>query len=216
MNTRSLVTTGLICFFIAACGGAPAKSGEAQTEDAKPKISKSPDKSAIKASSGPQVTATASTVEMAPPPFSAAQIQAATKPGRTYLFRLSVPAKLPKPVLRQLRFTHVHAKGGMLTNATLTTDGKPRGAASHRPFIWTDLVQHATWPKRKTTITEATLTVPAGTFKCRKYLVRHADGHTVTAWFATALPGAPIRHLLEKAGKPLSEMVLIRHTPGNR
>ncbi len=146
----------------------------------------------------------------APPPFTADQIRAATRPGRTYLFRLTLPGRSQGPLLREMRFVHAHSQGGQLSTRTLNADRSPRGEATVNTFTWAELVSHASYPKDATTVTAVSHTVPAGTFDCLRYEVRQ-EQTVIVAYFAKALPGAPVRHTLTEGGKLRSEMVLTEH-----
>jgi len=154
--------------------------------------------------------------EVAPPPFTAAQIRAATEPGRTYVFRIA-QGDGPTAV-RTLTFTRADDAGATLRAAMTSLDGAPLGPPTDEEVTWDELVGHALWPQAATTIEDARVEVPAGAFDARLYTVREVgqDGgeSVLRAWFATSLPGAPVRFEQSSGGKTQFLMELLEHRPG--
>ncbi|MCO5171566.1 MAG: hypothetical protein M9894_35130 [Planctomycetes bacterium] len=147
--------------------------------------------------------------ELGAPPFSAAQIQEATRVGRRYLFKLEAPKE---PVQFQvLEFTAVSAEGATLRQTTLDADRKPEGEAAEARVTWSDLEAQGRFPRARTRVTEEELTLPAGTFACKVYRVDDPDV-VVTHWFATSLPGAPVKVEAKEGGHRLVfTMTLVEH-----
>lgn len=163
-----------------ACGGAPAGGGEAGAAGGSAAIA------------GPKY----------PPPFTAEQIRSATRPGRTYRYRVE-RADMP-PSERVMTFASVDAEG-----AELTTEGEPKKRVS-----WDELRRHAEFPAAIVKTREETVTVPAGTFECVVYVVLGEGGEATSYFFAKNLPGAPVRILTNKDGRRVMTSTLVEHRPG--
>jgi hypothetical protein len=137
-----------------------------------------------------------------PAPYSAAQIRDATRPGRSYTWRVEIPA-LPASE-NVTTFTRVDAEG-----AEITSNGKPRRVT------WEELRKHAEFPRTWVTTHDETVTVPAGTFDCIAYVVTDpAAGEVSTFYFAKSLPGAPVLFFSDKAGTRLRTSTLVRYASG--
>ncbi|MCH8250843.1 MAG: hypothetical protein IID36_00165 [Planctomycetes bacterium] len=153
--------------------------------------------------------------EIAPPPFSAAQIREATRVGRTYRFRIEGP---DAPTgYRRMRFTSVTDEGCTMEVTSLDLNDSSLGEPRVAQYSWDELVQHAAWPKAATEITDVDIETPLGKKACWLYTVRETrDGSDVVtrAWFATDLPGAPVRLEVKQDGEPVSKMLLVEHIHG--
>ncbi len=153
--------------------------------------------------------------DIAPPPFDAAQIRDATRPGRTYRFEIRA-ANEPE-LQREIVFETVTDAGARMKGTMFDADGAVLSRAPAREVTWAELVGHASYPVDETVITQTSIEVPAGTFDAVLYTVTSMkDGvSTVTrAWFATSLPGAPVRHEVETGGVVVQTMLLLKHSPG--
>lgn len=146
--------------------------------------------------------------EMAPAPYTAAQIKDATKVGRKYTFKVEVPDEPAQ--LQVMEFTAVTAEGATLKQTTLNEDKTPAGEAIEDQVTWADLESHGHFPKDATRLTEEELTVPAGTFPCKVYRVTEAE-IVNTYWFAKTLPGAPIKVEAREGDKVVFTMTLTEH-----
>lgn len=147
-------------------------------------------------------TAAASAGDMFPTPFTAAQIRDATKPGRTYRFRVEADGKPPGE--RVITFAKVDEAG-----AEVSTNGAPPERTT-----WEELRKHAEFPKPVVSTREEKITVPAGTFDCVVYVVQGVPGEVRTFYFAKTLPGAPVLFFTEKDGKRLMTSTLVEHRSG--
>lgn len=137
-----------------------------------------------------------------PAPFTAAQIRAATKNGRQYKYRVTVPQKPPHEY--SIAFRNVDDAG-----AELELPGDKR-----RRLGWQALQQDAEFPKDRVKTRSERITVPAGTFDCVVYRLEADAGEVWTYFFAKKLPGAPVLFYVERAGKKLRTTTLVQHTPG--
>lgn len=143
----------------------------------------------------------------APTPFSAEQIRAATKVGRRYAWRVEEEGK--PPATRVIVFTSVDEEGAVMVAGP---DDASLAASSPSRARWDELQKHALFPAAATSVQDERVTVPAGTFDCRVYTVKDADGTVRRFYFALDLPGAPVLHFTEKDGRRLSTSTLVEHT----
>lgn len=148
--------------------------------------------------------------KMASTPFSAEEIRAATKPGRMYKLRVETPGEAT--VFRTIEFTEVSDDQVVMKITTADESGKPIGEPETKRATWEELRSHALYPEASTSVSEAEVEVPAGKFSCKLYTVTQ-EGSVTKAWFAKALPGAPVQHEVTKDGA-VTRMVLVEHTPG--
>lgn len=164
--------------------------------------------------SAPVVAATVP--EICEPPFTAAQIHAATHPGRTYDFEME---QVGAPVVGvRLRFSEVHDGYARLERSAFDAEGQAVGPTESSTVTWDDLVRHAAWPRAATTIEPAHITVPIGEFDdAVLYTVREDEGgkaKVTRAWFARSMPGAPLVHVVSVDGVDVAKMRLVRYSPG--
>ncbi len=152
------------------------------------------------------VTATAP--ESAPTPFTEAQIRAGCPVGRVDVYRIT--AADGQTMERRTSFVAADEERATFESVGLDENGSPVGEADRGSATWAELRDHARYPAAQTTVVDAEVTVPAGTFAVRLYEVR--EGERITrAWFAPELPGPPIRHEMEEAGRLVSRMELVSH-----
>ncbi len=136
-----------------------------------------------------------------PAPFTAEQIHAATKNGRTYRYKVEVPTKPTKEYT--LTFRNVDDSGAEVH----------QGEGTKR-MGWIGLQQGAEFPKDKTTTHKEKLKTPSGKYECIVYEVESDDGETMTYFFAKKLPGAPVFFYVERDGKRVRTTTLIEYLPG--
>ena len=153
---------------------------------------------------------------LAPAPFTAPQIRAATKPGRTYRFKMEMLGQ--RPHIQQIEFIAVSEAGCTTKSTRLDLQGQPLAGAGVSQATWDDLVKHAAYPAAATTIIDEACETPAGKFSCKLYTVESEDNGARlvrSVWFARSLPGAPVKTLVERGGVVVMRMVLEAHTPGS-
>lgn len=181
------ITTGSVAFLAAGCGG-----GGTPASDPPAALLGADAAAAAAAVPGPKH----------PAPYTADQLRAATKPGRTYRYR--VEAKGEPPSERTMTFASVDAGG-----ADVAVTGEPK-----RRVTWEELRQHAEFPAALVRTREETLTVPAGTFDCIVYVVLGDHGEASTFFFAKDLPGAPVQFFTNKEGRRTTTSTLVEYRPG--
>lgn len=146
--------------------------------------------------------------DLAPFPYSAEAIRDASPEGRVYVFRL---AQGEQVVFRTVRFAEVDAEGAAMVATLTDLTGAAAAPPTRERATWTELQAHASYPRASTTVTDATVTVPAGTFACRRYTVESADGDQLVVDFAVDLPGAPVSLVNTRGGVEVLRMTLERH-----
>lgn len=77
---------------------------------------------------------------------------------------------------------------------------------------WEELEGHATFPAHLTDITDARITVPAGTFETRRYVVHQEDGTTKVLDFAKTMAGPPVSMVVRRGDEVLMSMVLLERS----
>jgi hypothetical protein len=136
---------------------------------------------------------------MFPTPFTADQIRDATQPGRTYCYRVEEDGK--PTTVRIMTFESVSSEGAELRIKVESETGKALSEPPPKRVLWEDLRRHAQFPRARVTLREEKVTVPAGTFECKVYVVKGEEDLVTTFYFAHKLPGAPVLHYTEKAGE---------------
>ena len=125
-----------------------------------------------------------------PTPFSAEQIRDAFVPGR--IVRSEVVTGDDPPTVHVRRGVRADDDVGVYAVWMERPDGEPLGEPEEHASTWLELQGHASMPIDATTVEAVTIEVPMGRFDGLLYT--RVDGETVDRfWFATALPGAPIR-----------------------
>jgi hypothetical protein len=137
-----------------------------------------------------------------PAPFTAEQIRAATKNGRTYRYKVELPNTPPKEYA--ITFRNVDAAGVEVAQSGTTP----------KRMAWLTLQQHAEFPKDRTSTHGEKLKTPAGKFECVVYEVHGDDDEIWTYFFAKKLPGAPVFFYAERRGKRLRTVTLVEHIRG--
>lgn len=148
----------------------------------------------------------------APTPYTAAELRDATKIGRTYVFRSEKQGE--KPAFRQMKFVGVSPDEATVESLDMDADRKPLGAPQTAKSKWEDLRKHAEFPKDAVSITEGSISVPAGDYDCRIYVVTMPGGKVTTFHFAKNLPGPPVLFFTEVNGVKVSTSTLVEYAPG--
>jgi hypothetical protein len=147
----------------------------------------------------------------APTPYTAEQIREGCPTGRVAVFLIEVPGR---PKVHQVhRFVDAGAEGVTHETTLQTLEGRTIGEDTSTRSRWKELQAHASFPERATRVSEARITVPAGSFDCRLYTVTTMEkGEKVTKHlhFARALPGPPVRFEQSIDDRVVFTMTLIR------
>ncbi|HTJ80088.1 MAG TPA: hypothetical protein VL400_00150 [Polyangiaceae bacterium] len=143
----------------------------------------------------------------APLPYTADEIRKGCPEGRTIVLIEEVPDKLP--VKKRMRFLAVDDERATVVSETLDEKDAPVGDPKTEIATWNQLRHHAAYPKEATTVSDATAETPAGTFPCKRYEVTDGDTKT-TACFAKEMPGPPVEMSIEKAGKRVLTLTMVK------
>jgi len=145
-----------------------------------------------------------------PPPFTAAHIRQAWQPGYTAEWRITQG--------KQTLIRHVHVLSATPEQVTLRGITLPHDEIAtdavwpESTSTWTELRDHALFPASRTTWTDdVPVTVPAGTFTTRKYVVQGDDGSRSTFWFAWDAAGPPVKMVQEQGDRVVMTMQLRSH-----
>ncbi|MDH3189809.1 MAG: hypothetical protein OEM39_04115, partial [Acidimicrobiia bacterium] len=87
--------------------------------------------------------------------------------------------------------------------------GQPLGAASEMVATWDELQAHASFPADSTSITEEELTIPIGRLACLRYVVTEG-AETKQLWFASSLPGLPVKTIYSEGATTRLTTVVVR------
>lgn len=152
-----------LLLLVAACATPPASPEQPATAAAKP------------------------ATELAPFPYTAAQIRDANPPGSAYLFLLTNPdgtqdMELTRFVSNTDDVSTMHYRRWRV--------GAPVGELVKADAPWEDLKRHASFPAAQTTVTEARVRTPLGEIPAMQYAVAR-DGKTTTFTFHQQTSGAP-------------------------
>ncbi len=148
----------------------------------------------------------------APLPYTADELQEATRVGRTYTFL--VEAKDNAPKIQRFEFTSVDGLG-----ASVRTSSGPSVSSLATEYekvsTWGELANHGMHYRPWTTIEEESIELPAGTFKVKHYTIHTADGvPKLHMWYAVDVPGPPIKLQDSKRGEVFYTMILQSFEPG--
>jgi hypothetical protein len=156
------------------------------------------------AGTSPQPSAAPSD-EAAPYPFTASEIRGGCPLGRVIDYRIE---KIGAPArVERWAFEPVGEDSVTITTTSLDAQGNPTGVPETQTSKWTELHEHAHFPRAATTISEDTLTVPAGTFAVLRYVVKKEDD-VKTVWFAKSLPGPPVKVEATHSGQTVMTMTM--------
>lgn len=144
-------------------------------------------------------------------PYTAEQIRAACREGRTITFVTESPGKPPQQ--RKMRFLAVDDERATISDEAMDDVGKTIGSPETEVATWEQLRRHASFPKESTTIADAVAEVPAGSFPCKRYTVVEGTKKR-TMCFANELPGPPVEMTIEEDGKLVLSMELLKNEPG--
>jgi hypothetical protein len=184
-----------LAFSVAACGGGSgAPSLAAPT-------------SAPTSASAP--AAASNDADIAPIPYTAAQIRGASRAGRTIEYKVEQAGK--PPVRRRIAMRAVTVDGADVVSQTLAESGAAVTAPELKHVAWEELRHHAAFPRAATKMHDETLTVAAGTFDCTVYEVVR-DGALTTFYFAKTLPGPLVLYFTTKDGARVTTSTMLSNT----
>jgi hypothetical protein len=146
-----------------------------------------------------------------PTPYTADQLRAAFPAGTELKFRISAPGE--PAVIQHWVFSAPSETGVSVTSKVLAEDGALIKDEGESVTAWTALRDHAAFPAAKTTRSNATVTVPAGTFQTWHYDVQDEGEGGVPIVrrydFDPANPGPPVKMVVEAGGVAVMTMELL-------
>jgi hypothetical protein len=204
----------LVCIALAvACGGSPVPTPP-EAVPGQPELAPA-DQAASESGAAAQGAAALPDAHpaLAPYPFTAEQIRDATRQGRTYVYRVERPVN--DITMTRMEFVDVGENDAMIRHVRWKEGETPSPPHDGRS-TWQDLQGHAAYAADRTTVTEESITVPAGTFECLHYKELPSGTQPGTdVWFAKELPGAPVRLVETLDGVPMVDMQLMEHRAGS-
>lgn len=143
--------------------------------------------------------------DRAPTPYTAAEIRAACREGRTNTWRMVTEKGV---FISVQRFVEVDAKGARIQSLLTTEDGVQSGSTDATSGTWEDFQSHASFPAGATTIRAERIRVPAGEYDCWVYAVTEKDTLT-TYWFARGVAGPPVKVVIRRGDRTILSMELV-------
>lgn len=145
----------------------------------------------------------------APTPFTGAEIRDATTVGKT--IRRRVDALGEASFLIVSKYLECDEDGALMERSMLSLEGAPLGVPDVDRVAWLDLQWHASFPADATTIGAERIQTPLGELGCLRYTVREGSTEKVF-WFATDLPGMPIKSVVRTDGQVVNTSVVVENT----
>jgi len=134
---------------------------------------------------------------LAPLPFTAEQIRAASPAGRVVRLRVEAAGKPTSIVV--MTFVASDEHGAEVESTTLDEHGAPLGAPARQRATWDELRNHAAFPAAATQIEDGVADTPAGRFPSKIYTVTRGD-NVSRFYFAVDRAGPPVLFYSDVAG----------------
>lgn len=152
-----------------------------------------------------------------PTPYSAEDIRDHCRPGYTTIYKIE--AEGVDPFLRVSSFLDSGSEKARFDGHEESMNGEVLREYPVSDADWKTLQGHASFPVERTDIGEDTITIPAGTFQCWKYVLKSGPSNDspiprperTTFWFAKNLPGPPVKMVQETKGKATMTMTLVKY-----
>lgn len=145
----------------------------------------------------------------APTPFTADEIRRGCPVGKTIELRVEQDGEAP--FVRINRYIACDEVGATIERRRVTDEGTPPDPGRRDHATWLELQAHASFPKNETTITPEIIETPLGQLACLRYSVQDGPAHR-TFWFATEIPGMPVRSVVRQDGRVTSTVTMIRNS----
>jgi hypothetical protein len=141
------------------------------------------------------------------PPVTPGAFRAAFPVGTTIRYRIASEGVIEE----EWRWVATDAEGCTIHTWTTLPDGTVRDDGERRS-AWAELLGHAVFPAERTTVEDATIETPGGTFATRLYTITELDGSVKRLHFARDLPGPPVSMTVERGGAEVSRMTLLERS----
>jgi hypothetical protein len=151
-----------------------------------------------------------------PTPFTAEQIRKGCGEGRTTTWLLTSPGKWTAH--QSFTFSECDKEGCKLSvkrwkpDGTVIKEGSSRGT-------WKTFQSHASYLEKTTKLTKETIKTKVGKLECLVYtntLMVNTSTQVTKYYFATKLPGPPVRLEMTRDGKTTYTMEIVEHKPGKK
>jgi hypothetical protein len=199
-------TWTLFAIAVAACGGrTPAPTTAEPAPAAEPAA-------ATATAPEPAAATTDDPAAHLPPPFTAAELRAGLPVGTEIVFKLEAAGQ--ETQLQHWTFTAADDSGCTIAAKLLREDGSLISDEGEGTSSWAELESHAHFPAARSTRTESTVTVAAGTFDSWLFEVQPAapDQPVKRLQFARTLPGPPVLMEVIAGGEVVMRMELLSRT----
>lgn len=143
------------------------------------------------------------------PPVTPGAFRAAFPAGTTIRYRIEA-AGAPA-VEERWQWVATDAEGCTIHTWTTLPDGTVRDDGEGRS-AWAELLAHAVFPADRTTVEDASIETPAGTFATWRYAVTEPDGSGKVLYFARTLPGPPVSMVVTEGGAEVYRMTLLERS----
>jgi hypothetical protein len=154
----------------------------------------------------PVAAGSAAASELAPLPYTAEQIRAASPVGRVVRLRVEAAGKPTSIVV--MTFVASDERGAEVESAVLDEHGAPRSAPVRQHATWDELRSHGAFPAAATRIEDGVAETPAGRFPSKIYTVTRGD-NVSRFYFAVDRAGPPVLFYTDVAGVRQSTTTLL-------
>ncbi|OGL41050.1 MAG: hypothetical protein A2161_17980 [Candidatus Schekmanbacteria bacterium RBG_13_48_7] len=146
----------------------------------------------------------------APTPYSSEEIREGCPPGRTMLFRCTVPEK--PDYFKVMAFENCDIERACFQEYSLDSGGNLIGEKQNSQLNWTDLQQHASFSKTETMLSMVAIETELGYFQCWHYTVQTESGgkkKETHYYFSKTNPGPPVLLIEKVENKTILKMTMI-------
>jgi hypothetical protein len=165
------------------------------------------------ATTPPPAVPEAGAPEVAPTPYTAAEIRAANRPGTVYRFKIETSGEPTQ--ISVMEFTSgTNDESAEVKSQILEESGNAIGPPNVQRTAWDDLRKHAEFPRAALSVAPGSIEVPAGKFDAMVYTVNAPNGETAKYYFAKSYAGPPVLVQKERAGTRLMTMTLLERKSG--
>ena len=144
-----------------------------------------------------------------PTPFSADEIRAGCPAGRTIRIRIERDGEVVG--WRVNRWGEGDDEGATLHSQRFDAHGEPLAEPDVSRVTWADLQGHASFEAARTVRQPAVIDSPMGQLQGLHYQRTEDDGSISDFWFASSMPGMPIRYRSVVDGRVTNETFVVEN-----
>ncbi len=142
-----------------------------------------------------------------PPAFSPDELASGIEHGEHYVFQVDQPQGTS-----QTHMIYLEPNPNSVTVETWeVVDGTASGPVA-AIATWAELSEHGAYTADRTEVRPTICETGVGDYPGRLFVIQEHDGSVVKACFADALPGPPVRYVMELEGQAVFGMQLVAHT----